>query len=69
MQNVIGVSISKSIADSGQIYTNQNGAFAVVSMGDARLFFESAGDMVSMAHLLLELAEDLAEKQKEQSNA
>ena len=68
MQNVISNSISKARADSGKIYTSQNGAFAVVAMGEARLFFESPGDMASMANLLLELAEELDAKQKEQSN-
>lgn len=79
MQNVVSASISNARADGGTIYTNSNGAFAVVSMGEARLFFESTGNMVSMAHLLMDLADqldakqlDLADqldaKQKEQSN-
>lgn len=68
MKNNISTSIHKCRADSGQIHTNQNGSFAVIAMGDARLFFESSGDMVSMAQLLMDLAEELYDKQKGQDN-
>ena len=69
MQNNISTSIHKCRAIEGRLGKISNGYFAVIDMDRASLFFESAGDMVSMAHMLLDLAEQLAEKQKEQGNA
>ena len=69
MQNNISTSIHKCRAIEGRVGKVSDGHFAVIDMDRASLFFESTGDMVSMAHLLMDLAEELWEKQKEQGNA
>lgn len=64
MKNNISTSIHNCKAIEGRVGKTSDGCYAAVDMDRATLFFESPSDMVDMAHLLLNLAEEFSEKQK-----